>query len=95
MDKTLNNLGLAKRSGKTISGTDKVCEGLRNNNILLVFLAHDTAVNTYKKVTDKCSYYNTEIITKYSSEELSKALGVLNCHVVGIVDRGFAKLLKE
>lgn len=95
MDKTLNNLGLAKRSGKTIIGTDKVSEGLRNNKVLLVFLANDTAFNTTKKITDKCNSYTCELITKYNSDELSQALGMLNCHVVGIIDRGFAKLLKE
>lgn len=95
MDKTLQNLGLAKRSGKTITGTEKVVEGLRNNKIMLVFLASDTAYNTTKKITDKCLSYNCELITKYDSLELTKALGGTNCHVVGIIDRGFAKLLKE
>ena len=52
---------------------------------------------------DSHSHYNDEkfdldreeIAAKYNSDELSQALGMLNCHVVGIVDRGFAKLLKE
>ena len=46
MDKILLNLGLAKRAGQIVSGTDMVIEGLRNNSIYLVFLAKDTALNT-------------------------------------------------
>lgn len=95
MDKVLMNLGLAKRAGSVITGTEKVVEGLRNNKLSLVLLASDTAYNTNKRITDKALTYNVEVIIKYTSAELSKALGGLNCHVIGIIDRGFAKLLKE
>lgn len=95
MDKTLANLGLARRSGNIVTGTDIVVEGLRNNKIQLIFLASDSAINTSKKITDKAKTYNVDVIQKYTSVELSHALGKLNCHVVGIIDRGFAKLLKE
>lgn len=95
MDKTLNNLGLCKKAGKLITGTDTVVEGLRNNKVELVFLASDTALNTSKKILDKCKTYEVEVIATYSSALLSQALGKTNCHVVGIIDRGFAKLLKE
>ncbi len=95
MDKTLNNIGLCNRAGKTLTGTDIVVEGLRNNKVLLVFLATDTAKNTSKKILDKATFYGVEVIQKYTSALLSQALGKTNCHVVGIIDRGFAKLLKE
>ena len=95
MDKRLNNLGLAKRAGKVLTGTDTVVEGLRNNEVALVFLATDTAINTSKRVLDKSKTYNVEVIQAFTSAELSAALGKINCHVVGIIDRGFAKLLKE
>lgn len=49
MDRILSNLGLAKRSGKIVSGTEMVIEGLRNNTVYLVFLASDTEKNTTKE----------------------------------------------
>lgn len=95
MDKILLNLGLAKRAGHVISGTDMVTEGLRNNSIYLVFLARDTAINTTKKITDKAKTYNVDVNKNYSCNDLSQAIGKKNVHVIGIMDRGFAKLLKE
>lgn len=95
MDKTLANLGLARRSGNLVVGTDVVVEGLRNNKVQLIFLASDSAKNTVKKITDKAKTYNVSVISTYTCESLSLAIGKTNCHVIGIIDRGFAKLLKE
>lgn len=95
MDKIQSNLGLAKRAGKVISGTEMVIEGLRNNTIYLVFLASDTQKNTTKKIIDKSTYYNVEVNQNYTCDFLSQAIGKKNVHVIGIMDRGFAKLLKE
>ncbi len=95
MDKIQSNLGLAKRAGKVISGTEMVIEGLRNNTIYLVFLASDTQKNTTKKIIDKTTYYNVEVNQNYTCDFLSQAIGKKNAHVIGIMDRGFAKLLKE
>lgn len=95
MDKIHSNLGLAKRAGKVISGTEMVIEGLRNNTIYLVFLASDTQKNTTKKIIDKTTYYNVDLNQNYTCDFLSQAIGKKNVHVIGIMDRGFAKLLKE
>lgn len=95
MDKIQSNLGLAKRAGKVISGTEMVIEGLRNNTIYYVFLASDTQKNTTKKIIDKSTYYNVEVNQNYTCDFLSQAIGKKNVHVIGIMDRGFAKLLKE
>lgn len=95
MDKIQSNLGLAKRAGKVISGTEMVIEGLRNNTIYLVFLASDTQKNTTKKIIDKTTYYNVVLNQNYTCDFLSQAIGKKNVHVIGIMDRGFAKLLKE
>lgn len=95
MDKIQSNLGIAKRAGKVISGTEMVIEGLRNNTIYLVFLASDTKKNTTKKIIDKTTYYNVDLNQNYTCDFLSQAIGKKNVHVIGIMDRGFAKLLKE
>lgn len=91
----LNNLGLAKAAGKLISGEDKVIEKMRENKIFLVFLASDSGDSTTKKIKDKASFYNVKLITDYTSLELSKVIGETNRHVIGITDRGFAKMLEK
>lgn len=95
MDRILSNLGLAKRSGKIVSGTEMVIEGLRNNTVYLVFLASDTEKNTTKRISDKTTFYEVSLNKNYTSNGLSQAIGGKNVHVIGIMDRGFAKLLKE
>lgn len=91
----LRNLGLAFIAGKTIIGTDYVVDGLRKNKVELILLANDSSENTIKKITDKSSYYKTPIITKYTSNEISQALGKKNIKVVGITESGFSKLLLD
>ena len=72
MYKILLNLGLAKRAGQIVSGTDMVIEGLRNNSIYLVFLAKDTALNTTKKITKALPCFLTIFI--FSSKNLTIGL---------------------
>ena len=86
MDRILSNLGLAKRSGKIVSG---------NNTVYLVFLASDTEKNTTKRISDKTTFYEVSLNKNYTSNDLSQAIGGKNVHVIGIMDRGFAQLLKE
>lgn len=95
MQKVLQLLGLAFVAKKVISGEDFCVEGIRKNEIKYLFLASDAGVNTTKKITDKAKFYNVVLDTRFTSEELSKAIGKKNRMVVGITDIGFAKKIKE
>lgn len=94
MDKILNNLGLCKRAGGLITGSEIVIEGIRNKKVFYVFLASDASMNTKKKINDKCNYYKVLVCDKYSSEELSNAIGVNGRMVIGITNKDFIKILK-
>ena len=94
MDKILNNVGLCKRAGGLISGSELVIEGIRANKVVYVFLANDASNNTKKKILDKAKYYNVLVCDTYSSYELSQAIGVTGKMVIGITNSNFLKILK-
>lgn len=47
------------------------------------------------KLIKKLIFNQVPIINKYSTEELSKALGIEVIKIIGISDLGFAKALKK
>ena len=95
MQEVLKLLGLATRAKKIVSGEEFCIEAIRKNQIKYLFLASDAGVNTTKRVTDKASFYNVPLDTGFTTEELSGAIGKDNRKVVGIIDIGFAKKMKE
>jgi len=91
----LKLLGLINRTGKLLSGTDIVLDGIRKGKVNLVFLASDASENTKKLIRDKTTYYNVRLIEDFSSMELSHSIGKKNRMVLGVADLGFSKKLKE
>lgn len=86
-------LGLTKRAGKVVGGTDAVLKNLNKKQIKLIFVASDASLSTIDKVEKKAFFYQIPVIKKYSTDELSKALGLSNPKVIGIVDAGFTKAI--
>ncbi len=95
MHAILNLLGLAFRAKKVVSGEDFCVEGIRKGEIKYLFLASDAGINTTKKITDKAKYYNVTLDNRFTSSELSGAIGKNNRMVIGVLDIGFAKKMKE
>ncbi len=95
MNKVLNLLGLARKAGKTILGTDSVIKLLPSKQIKLIFIANDTSFATYDKIDKKAYFYQVPTINQFSCEELSQALGVNAIKIIGISDIGFAQAIKK
>lgn len=91
----LNTLGIAFRAGKVISGEEFVVDGIRSGKVKLVLLATDAGVNTTKKVKDKSSSYNVDLIHAYTSLELSTSIGKVNRKVIGVTDKKLATSIKN
>jgi ribosomal protein L7Ae-like RNA K-turn-binding protein len=91
MNKLYQLLGLAMRAGKVVSGETAVIERIRSSQIHVVLIAQDASTNTFKKVTDKCTYYETPWQTVSSRGELGAAIGKDERVVVGVTDPGFAR----
>lgn len=93
MDKTLNYLGLAKRSRHLIFGTDQVIKTLQSHNGHLIVLASDASNGTKDKIIKKAFFYNVPVLDIYSSEEIASATGQRNPIVSIIDDPGFAEAI--
>ncbi|HFR3170773.1 TPA: YlxQ-related RNA-binding protein [Streptococcus suis] len=92
--KILNLLGLAQRAGRLVSGEDLVVEAIQKGQAKLVFLAEDAAGNLSKKVTDKSHIYQVEVVTVFSTLELSAAVGKAR-KVLAVTDAGFTKKMRS
>ena len=55
-DRVLSALGLAKRAGKVISGTEQVQDAVRDKKAFLVLAARDISDNSRKKITNTCTH---------------------------------------
>lgn len=88
-------LGLSRRAGAVIIGTDLVTKSLPSGKVKLVMYAEGSSANTEKKITDKCKFYGVKCVKlTYSGDELAHAIGKLSsvC-VVGVTDENFSKEL--
>ena len=91
-------IGLAAKAGKIVYGTPLICDGLRSSGSkksILVLEGSNSSYNTHKKLSDKCSFYETELVRlPITMEELSEALGKRSViAAVGITDKGLAEAI--
>ena len=93
--KFLSMLGLSRRAGAVIIGTDLVTKALPSSKIKLVMYAQDASVNTEKKITDKCRFYNAECVKiPYDGGDVAHAIGKMSTvSVIGITDGNFSREL--
>ena len=94
MSKVLNYLGIARRAGFVVMGTDAVLDNLKYKKIKMIFVASDSSTATIEKVEKKGMFYHIPVIKNYSTDELSNSLGVEHIKVIGIKDQGITKAIK-
>lgn len=94
-NKFLSMLGLCRRAGAVIIGTDLVTKALPSGKVKLVMYAENSSANTEKKITDKCKFYDVGCVKlTYSSDEIAHAIGKKSLvTVVGVADESFSKEL--
>lgn len=71
-------IGLARRAGKTVIGTEQVCLALSKNKseLKIVLFSHTASDATKKKITVKCQFYGVKAIEiNIDTEELARLLG--------------------
>ena len=92
----LFSVGLARKAGKLVSGTDFVCDDIRKNKIFLVVCAGDVSDNTKKKISDCCTYRGVALhVTDISKEVLGHAIGKPFAACVGITDNNLSELISR
>ncbi|MBQ8576793.1 MAG: ribosomal L7Ae/L30e/S12e/Gadd45 family protein [Clostridia bacterium] len=98
-------LGIAKKAGKVIAGTNLTAEAVRSGAPAkmphAVFVACDASENTKKRITNCCTYYEVPFYEiPLDTASVGNAIGKSgSISVVGVTDRGLAdalvKLIKE
>lgn len=92
----LFSIGLARKAGKLISGTDFVCDAVRQKKIFLVICAGDVSDNTKKKISDCCTYHGAKLyVTNVSKETLGHAIGKSFTACVGITEKNLSELISR
>ena len=69
-------------------------DAIRKGQVKLVFLAQDAGPNLTKKITDKSKTYQVEVVTAFSTLELSIAVGKSR-KVLAVTDAGFTKKMRS
>lgn len=93
--KWLNTLGLMNCARKLVTGEELVVKGIQQGTIYFVLLSEDASQNTKKKLIDKCTHYQIPYAIKGDRYTLGRAIGKEKRVVLGIADKGFAKLLQS
>ncbi len=94
-------LGIAKKAGRVIAGTNLTAEAVRSGSVskcpYAVFVASDASENTKKRITNCCTYYEVPFYeTNVSAADMGNAIGKSGLvSVVGITDAGLAEALAK
>lgn len=89
-------LGLAKRSGKLVSGYNTCLYALNKRQARLIIIAEDVSANTAEKFISLCNAKNVPLRVYGSVEELSYLTGTNNRGVFGITSPAFSiVIIKE
>lgn len=95
-EKLLRAVGLCRKAGRLIAGTDAVCDALaEKKKPFAVFCAEDNAENTAKRLSDKCRYYGVRlVILPAPGEALARAIGKTGrCAAVAVTDENLCRLV--
>lgn len=91
----LGMIGLAKRAGRLICGTDAVLSAVSSaKKPQLVIAADDISERTKKQLSDKCAHYGVTLLTiPVGRDALASAIGKKNSFVsaAAVTDRSFAE----
>ena len=92
----LQAIGLCRKAGKIVIGTDAVCEALRGRQKpASVFAANDISANTEKRLRDKCATYGVPLrVLPANGETLAHALGKsAKTAAVAVTDENLCRLV--
>jgi len=97
VEKLLGMLGLARRAGKVVIGTEQICVSLSKRQAKLLIISNEASDNAKKKLVCKAEFYGVKvIIINVEMTELGRLLGKSYAPAaVAVTDEGFALRLGE
>lgn len=95
MNKTPSYIGLCKKAGKLVCGTELTTEAIRAGKVKAAFTAKDASANTVKRISDGCRYRSIPYSQlSLTCAELGKAAGKDGgIASVGVTDGNFAGMI--
>lgn len=90
---SLSYVGLAFRAGKTLIGTAACEKGIKHGKVRLLLLQQSISAGSAKRFQRLCETHDVDVIKV--KESLGSAIGRSEIMVIGIIDKGFAKTIKN
>ncbi len=90
-------LGMARRAGKTVHGTDMICERMRaRSKPVLVIASHEASERTRLRLQYKCEFYNVPfLVAEVTAQRLGQLCGCSVVAAVAVTDAGLAQELQR
>jgi ribosomal protein L7Ae-like RNA K-turn-binding protein len=92
--KLYSYLGLAQRAGKLTSGEGAVESAVRRGRVCLLIVAQDASLNTRAKFVNMAKHRHIDYVLAGEKAQLGMAVGKAQRAVIGVLDKGFAALIK-
>ena len=97
--KILSLLGIARKAGKAVLGTDMTVESIRkkSSSVKIILMASHASQNTVKRIKNTSEYYGIHLICLSADKiELAQLMGHSSeLSVIGVTDSGFADAMKK
>lgn len=75
VDKALNQISIAMKAGKLVSGEFACEQAIKEKNAFLCVVATDASANTKKSFSNSCEYYGVTYKEYGTKESLGHAIG--------------------
>ena len=96
-DKILSYLGLCRKAGKLICGTDPATDAIRHGKAVMALTAADASDNTKKRIEDGCKYRNVEYATlPFTCFQVGAAVGKSGGIAAAVItEPNFADMIRK
>ena len=94
-EKILGYLGISRKAGKLIFGTDACLDGLRKDTLSLIIVSKEASERTKNKFSNICNDKKITYIEWGDINSISKAIGKQNKAVIGIKDKNLSEAIKK
>ena len=93
--KAFSSISLAMKAGFVASGEFLTEKAVKEGKAKLVIVAEDASVNTKKKMSNMCEYYQVPILFLGTKVELGHIIGKEFRASVAILNQGFAEMIQK
>ena len=90
-NRALSMLGIATKSGKTVTGEFSTEKAVKEGKAFLVIVASDASDNTKKKFRNMCDYYQVTMKEFADKDSLGAACGKDFRASLAVIDEGLSK----